>query len=95
MDIPLRNLLASVGIIPAGTGGGDGRLILGPSYIPVLIDGVVFGGMKAERAFDIVSQLRVLKISGGWGTDSRLDPTTELAYIPYDPLGRLGLGVLS
>jgi hypothetical protein len=53
----------------------------------VLIDGVVFGGMKASRAFDIVSQLRVLKVSGGWNTDSRLDPTTELAYIPFDPLG--------
>jgi DNA-directed RNA polymerase I subunit RPA2 len=53
----------------------------------VLVDGEVFGGMKASRAFDIVSQLRVLKISGGWDTNSRLDPTTELAYIPYDPLG--------
>jgi hypothetical protein len=37
MDVPLKNLLASVGVIPAGTGGGDGQFILGPKYIPVYI----------------------------------------------------------
>ena len=70
-----------------GTGGGDGQLILGPAYIPVLVDGVVFGGVKATRAADIVAQLRLLKVTGGTDSGTRLDPTTELAYIPYSPLG--------
>ena len=87
MDKAFKKLIASVGIIPMGAGVGDGQLILGPSYIPVMVDGVVFGGMKASRGADIVAQLRLLKVTGGKDSSSRLDPTTELAYIPYSPLG--------
>ena len=87
MDKALKKLLSSVGIIPMGTGGGDGQLVSGPSYIPVLLDGVVFGAMKSSRGADIVAQLRLLKINGGMDSGTRLDPTTELAYIPYSPLG--------
>lgn len=79
----MKRLLVSVGIVPAGAGAGDGRLVLGPAYIPVLVDGVVFGGVRGDRGLDIVRQLRLLKVTGGAGDKStRLDPTTELAYIP-------------
>jgi DNA-directed RNA polymerase I subunit RPA2 len=87
VDKAFKKLLSTVGIVPMGTGGGDGQLILGPAYIPVLVDGVVFGGVKASRAADIVAQLRLLKVTGGTDSGTRLDPTTELAYIPYSPLG--------
>ena len=87
MDKSFKKLLSSVGVIPLGTGGGDGQLILGPAFIPVLIDGVVFGGMKASRGADIVAQLRLLKVTGGTDTTTRIDPTTELAFFPYSALG--------
>lgn len=87
MDKAFKKLLSSIGIIPMGTGGGDGQLISGPNYIPVLVDGVVFGGMKSSRGADIVAQLRLLKVTGGADSSTRLDPTTELAYIPYSSLG--------
>jgi DNA-directed RNA polymerase I subunit RPA2 len=54
----------------------------------VLIDGVVLGGLKATDAANVVKQLRYMKVSGGAGDKStRLDPTMEIAYIPYNPLG--------
>ena len=57
-------------------------------HIPVLIDGVVVGGLSSSRAAEIVKQLRLLKVTGGVGdVSTRLDPTTELAYIPYSALG--------
>ena len=87
MDRSFKKLLSSVGVIPLGTGGGDGQLILGPAFIPVLIDGVVFGGMKASRGADIVAQLRLLKVTGGTDATTRIDPTTELAFFPYSALG--------
>lgn len=87
LDKSLKKLLTSVGIVPTGTGGGDGQLIIGPAFIPVLLDGVVFGGMKASRADDIVAQLRILKVTGGTDSSTRIDPTAELAYFPYSKLG--------
>ena len=54
----------------------------------VLIDGVVYGGVKGDQAAEVVKQLRLLKTTGGTGDSStRLDPTIELAHIPVSPGG--------
>jgi DNA-directed RNA polymerase I subunit RPA2 len=78
----LRQLFVSLGIVPSGISSGNGSIILSSSnYLPVLLDGVRFGGLPINRAADIVKQLRLLKLDG------TLDPTMELAYIPFSPLG--------
>jgi DNA-directed RNA polymerase I subunit RPA2 len=53
----LRVLLASLGLVSAGSGCADGQVILGPSYLPILVDGLVFGG-------DLLSKSILLLIVG-------------------------------
>ena len=83
----LRRLLVALGVMPAGAGGGDGHIILTSACIPGLIDGVVWGGIQATKAADLVNQLRFLKVSGGTDMSTRLDPTMEIAYIAASALG--------
>lgn len=79
----LKQLLMSLGVMPAGVNSGDGQLLLGVHYLPVLIDGIVIGGVHNEKVANIVAQLRVLKITGGLGDSKyQLDPTMEIALIP-------------
>jgi hypothetical protein len=47
-------ILVSVGVLPAGAGSSDGQQILDTSFIPVLVDGIVVGGVKTDRAESIV-----------------------------------------
>lgn len=79
----LRKILVALGVFPAGAGGGDGQLVLSSDFIPVIIDGIVLGGIREDKAAYVVTQLRALKVSGGTGDKStRLDPTMEIAFIP-------------
>ena len=80
----LKALLVSFGVIPSGIAGGDGHIHLGYDCLSVLIDGEVIGGVPSHRAFELVSQLRLLKVQPleRNGTILKLDPTTELAYFP-------------
>jgi DNA-directed RNA polymerase I subunit RPA2 len=79
----LMKLLVSVGIEPAGFGVGDGQTILTADQLPVLVDGIVVGGIRPTQASEIIFQLRYLKTSSS--TSIRLDPTMELAYFPPLP----------
>jgi DNA-directed RNA polymerase I subunit RPA2 len=81
-EVGLRRLLVSLGVTVAGVGNGDGQLILPNDYITVMIDGDVLGGVHHSEASDIVKQLRLLKVNGIKGTDMKVDPTMEVAYIP-------------
>jgi DNA-directed RNA polymerase I subunit RPA2 len=80
----LKALLASFGVVPSGIAGGDGHVQLGVDYLAVLVDGEVIGGILSSLAFELVSQLRLLKVQPMErnGTILKLDPTTELAYFP-------------
>lgn len=80
----LKALLASFGVIPSGIAGGDGHIQLGTNCLTVLLDGEVIGGVPSNRAFEVVSQLRLLKVQPVeiQGTIMKLDPTTEIAYFP-------------
>ena len=78
----LRRLLVSQGVVPSGLGGGDGCAVLGQGYVPVLVEGLVVGGVAVDKAAALVASLRVIKVTG-----RGLDPTTELAYIPFSPQG--------
>lgn len=83
MGSAFRNLLVSLGVVPSGAGGGDGQGILNAQFIPVLVDGVVLGGIHQETANYFVSQLRILKTAGVDAEKSmRVDPTLEVAHIP-------------
>lgn len=83
----LVRLLVSIGIEPAGFGVGDGQTIHRADQLPVLIDGVVIGGIRPSLAADVLSQLRYLKTSSSPSDKSiALDPTMELAYFPPMPL---------
>ena len=62
-DTSLHTLLSSLGMIAAGTGAGDGEIILNPSYIPVVVDGVVFGGIPETETSAFVHNLRLLKLT--------------------------------
>lgn len=77
----IKDLLVYVGVTPSGVGGGDGQYVVNSlEYIPVLVDGIVIGGLHVSIAEGVVRQLRLLKTRGF--QQFRLDPTTELAYIP-------------
>jgi len=80
----LCRLLAQMGMIPCGTGGGDGQRIPSATSLPVCIDGKYIGAVdNSEEADKLVQQLRFLKATGGNGNwDTYLDPTMEIAYIP-------------
>ncbi|KAJ1438517.1 hypothetical protein B484DRAFT_444535 [Ochromonadaceae sp. CCMP2298] len=57
----IQEVLVQLGMVPASVSGGDGALRLGKEHIPVLLDGVVLGGVSPEMAPDIVAQMRYLK----------------------------------
>jgi DNA-directed RNA polymerase I subunit RPA2 len=57
----VQEVLAQLGMVPAGVGSGDGQLCLGSEYISVMLDGVVLGGILPKDAPAIVAQLRYLK----------------------------------
>jgi len=80
----LVRLLAQMGMIPCGTGGGDGQQVPSPTSLPVCIDGRYIGAVNNSADADkLVQQLRFLKATGGNGRwDSYIDPTMEIAYIP-------------
>ena len=88
----LRALIVSLGVTPAGAGGGDGQFVLGQDSIPVLIDGEVIGGISVGIAANVTAQLRLLKIKPDTAANFRLDPTTQLAYFPPRPNGSPGGG---
>lgn len=80
----IQKLLSSLGMIPSGVGAGDGQPIVGHDTLPVLLDGVVIGGLEESLVAEVVKQLRYIKVSGNASTPKhlRLDPTIELAHIP-------------
>ena len=82
--VELCRLLAQMGMIPCGTGVGDGQQIPSLTSLPVCIDGRVIGAVgNSKDADSLVQQLRFLKATGGNGNwDTYLDPTMEIAYIP-------------
>lgn len=53
---------------------------MGPEITPVMMDGIVVGGIKSSEAFSVVRHLRRMKTS----SDKKycVDPTVEIAYIP-------------
>ena len=85
----INSLLSSLGMISSRVSGGDGQLILNFNYIPVLLDGIVLGGVQSDEAFNIIKQLRYLKATSSIQTSGKskwsLDPTIELAYFPKRP----------
>jgi DNA-directed RNA polymerase I subunit RPA2 len=88
-DQNLKKLLVSLGIVPSDVGAGDGQPVLDDSYLPVLIDGVVLGGIHFSIADEVVRQLRLLKLNNSSDKGAlRLDPTTELALIPRTKHGK-------
>ena len=76
----LKGILASLGMIPSGSGG-DGQVILGPEYIPVVVDGIIYGGVHKSEAARVVKSLRLLKLAQEKSDGRKLDMTTELAYL--------------
>ncbi len=85
--LDLKQLLVSLGVVPGGVGAADGDVVFNTSSrpsIPVLVDGRVLGSLPSAIADEVVAQLRFLKVSGGLLHEpkTRLDPTTELAFIP-------------
>lgn len=62
-DNSLHKLFSSLGMVSAGAGAGDGEIILGPEYIPVVVDGIVFGGIREKDASEFVRNLRLLKLT--------------------------------
>lgn len=92
----LQQLLASLGMVPAGVSMGDGQLSLDKAYSPILLDGVVLGGIPVDYLPNLVAQLRLLKSLCNASAANReylamgtafrgkkwcLDPTIELASI--------------
>jgi DNA-directed RNA polymerase I subunit RPA2 len=57
----IQEVLVQLGMVPGSVCGGDGALRLGAEHIPVLLDGVVLGGLSPQMAPEIVAQLRYLK----------------------------------
>ena len=84
----LKKVLVSLGMIPTGDSNSDGNLILkSGSYITILVDGIVYGGINVNIASLFVSKIRMLKVTGQTLLDGYiLDPTTEVAHIPYSKL---------
>jgi DNA-directed RNA polymerase I subunit RPA2 len=80
----IKALLCSLGMVPSGLGGGDGQAVLCGDFIPVLLDGIVLGGLPTDLAAGVVHQLRLLKTRKVSSVDKKslLDPTMELAYFP-------------
>ena len=79
----LKRLLCDMGMVPVGVGGSDGHALLSNDSIPVVIDGIPLGGIKAKLAPSLVAKLRVLKCTGGLGQEHQyIDPTMEIAYLP-------------
>ena len=76
----LDDLLVKLGVSPSGAGGvsGDGRGASVHNYIPVCIDGRVFGGASSKRCKSIASQLREMKVQD----EPCVPPTLEVALIP-------------
>lgn len=74
----LPTLLVSLGVTPAGSGGGDGRTILTNQFLPVLLDGKVLGGAPVEICRQVTKALRELKTQ----TPAIVDPTLEVAFVP-------------
>jgi DNA-directed RNA polymerase I subunit RPA2 len=76
----LDDLLVKLGVSPSGAGGvsGDGRGASVHNYIPVCIDGRVFGGASSRRCKSIASQLREMKVQD----EPCVPPTLEVALIP-------------
>ena len=68
---------------PSGVGGHDGQMTLSTMHIPVIVDGVPIGGIDSSMASTVVTQLRVLKCTGGMGRiEHFIDPTMEIALLP-------------
>ena len=82
----LVELLAGMGMAVTGVGALDGQAIATQGYLSVLLDGVVVGSVRADRAEEVVRQVRVLKATQTPVTTSHccgfVDPTTEIALIP-------------
>ena len=81
MGKELCELLVGLGVVPAGVGSGS-RLMLTKRHLPVLVDGVVIGGVVDSEAATLVKQLRLLKVMPPDNRLQRIDPTAEIAYIP-------------
>ena len=63
---------------------------MGIEYVPIMVDGIVFGGIDESEAVEFVRQLRLLKIMhNDAGYDGRkLDLTTEIAYLHPSKTGK-------
>ena len=84
----LKKFLVSLGVVPSTVGGQDGQAILSNDHLPVLLDGVVLGGIRRHQANNFVSTLRRLKVGGseeGTSNERWIDPTMEIAYLPPSP----------
>ena len=77
----LKRLLVSLGVVPAGVGASDGRIILGRDAVTVVLDGVVVGGVRDDAAAGLVDTLRRLKVRQA-SDAPKLDPTMEIAFHP-------------
>lgn len=78
-----KKLLCDLGMTPSGVGGHDGQITLSTIHIPVIVDGVPIGGIASSMASTLVTQLRVLKCTGGMGRiEHFIDPTMEIALLP-------------
>lgn len=83
----LQEALSLLGMQPAGMGSGDGQVLLGTDYLPVLKDGSLLGGVRKRDADAFVKKLRYIKSMSHKGKEGGsipciLDPTMELAYFP-------------
>lgn len=80
----LDDLLISLGVAPAGTGGqsGDGRATSTYSHLSVSLDGRLIGGASPAVCKNISTRLRQLKV----GDSPSVPPTLEVALIlPGNP----------
>lgn len=84
-------LLSALGALPSGIGSGDGQLVLSESYMPILFNGILVGGIKHCDAFELVTKLRYLKARSSDASDekTRVDPTIEIAYFPHNEMHKL------
>lgn len=87
----VESILISLGVAPAGTGAGDGSVSLPHQFLPVLLDGRVIGGGSVSTLARAASELRRLKVMGGWGSGDGggmvvgakgVDPTLEVGWLP-------------
>mmetsp|Transcript_1936 Transcript_1936/g.3081 ORF Transcript_1936/g.3081 Transcript_1936/m.3081 type:complete len:579 (+) Transcript_1936:132-1868(+) len=93
----ITQLLSALGMVAAGVSMGDGQVSLDRLFVPVLLDGVVLGGLSPGLLQEVVAQLRILKsLCGSAGPAPvglaglrrwSLDPTIELACIPPARVG--------